>query len=414
MKYQKIRNSLLSNTRRQESALVSLKMLLIAFVLISLVYQGCKKVEDPPPQEALGPIVLDCNFFETDQILENDPNRAVDYQVSCVAQVDGEITIKAGVVIEFEDDAGLYVDDGFLKVEGTSSSKVVFTGVNKVKGSWRGIFFESKKLNNILEYAVISYGGGNSFNVFGDMANIVIFTEGKVSISNCEINNGKSDGISSLYRGAEISIFDDNTITANEGYPVNSLTEFAQMYTNSNTYTGNGNDYIFLDASYHIKGNRTWQNNDVPFLIDGTILINNGESLILEAGANLLFEDESSIYVNDGAFLSVEGSSSEKVKLTGFIEQPGSWLGIYNESADLRNVIDHAEIAYAGGGGHNVFNDLGTIVLGSDTYQKVTNSIMRDNATDAVCAINAPMADDTIEVENNTIINIPHEVCDED
>lgn len=412
MKYLKLRKLLKNNGSRQESVPVRLKMVLIAFALITLVYQGCKKDEDPPQE--LGPIVLDCKFFETDQVLENDPNRAVDYQVTCVAQVDGEITIKAGVVIEFEDDAGLYVDDGFLKVEGTASSKVTFTGVDKVKGYWRGIFFESTKSNNILEYAVVSYAGGNSFNVFDDRANIVIFSNAKVAINNCEINNGKADGVSSLYRGAEITSFENNMITTNDKYPVNSLSEFAQMYTSSNSYSGNEKDYIFLDASYHIKGNRIWQNNDVPFLIDGTVLINKDESLTLEAGAKLLFEDESSIYVNDGAFLSVEGSTSEKVKLTGFIEQPGSWLGVYNESTDLRNVIDHAEIAFAGGGSHNVFGDLGTIVMGSDSYQKVTNTTMSDAAVDAICAINAPHNDDTVEVSDNTLINIEFEVCDED
>lgn len=412
MKFLKHRELSKTNVSRQESAPFSLKILLVAFALISLVYTGCNKEEDPPTQ--LGPIVLDCNFFETDQVLEDDPNRAVDYQVTCVAQVDGEITIKAGVVIEFEDDAGLYVDDGFLKVEGTSSNKVTFTGVNKVKGSWRGIFFESTKTNNVLEYAVISYAGGNSFNVFGDMANIVISTNAKIAINNCEITNGKADGVSSMYRDVEITSFENNAITSNDGYPVNSLTEFAQVYTNSNSYSGNGKDYIFLDGSYHIKGNRIWQNNDVPFLIDGMVLINKDESLILEAGAKLLFEDESSIYINDGAFLSLEGSASEKVILTGFIEQPGSWLGVFNESTDQRNVIDHAEIAYAGGGAHNVFGDLGTIVMGSDSYQKVTNTTMRDAAVDAVCAINAPHNDDTVEVSDNTLVNIEFEVCDED
>jgi len=124
--------------------------LLPAFLLV----QGCKKDEDPVDTD---PVILDCDYFETDRVLEDDPNRPVDFIVTCVAKVEGDIEIREGVVIEFQDDAGLYVEVGTLKAEGTSSNKVVFTGVNKIKGSWRGIFYASKSTNNILDHAVVSY-----------------------------------------------------------------------------------------------------------------------------------------------------------------------------------------------------------------------------------------------------------------
>lgn len=412
MTYLNFRKLFIAGNRKQDKSQFSLKILLIAFILLSLVYQGCKKEEDPPQQ--LGPIVLDCKFFETDQVLVNDPNRAVDYQVTCVAQVDGEITINAGVVIEFEDDAGLYVDDGYLKAVGSSSSKVIFTGVNKVKGSWRGIFFDSEKTNNILEYAVVSYAGGNSFNVFDDRANIVIFTGAKVTINNCEINNGKEHGVSSLYRNCEILGFSNNIITGNDKYPVVSLTEFGHMYSSTNSYTGNGTDFIFLDGSYEIRGERTWEKNDIPYLIEERVYINDNQSLTIMAGAKLFFEDQSSIYINKGGYLFVDGSEGELVLLSGMVAQPGSWLGVYNGSSDQRNVINYAEIAYAGGGQYNVFGDLGTIVCGSKTYTKVTNTYMRDADQLAECAINAPHAEDEVVVENNTLSGIAHEVCDAD
>lgn len=408
------RKFFITQNDRQNKSRFSLKIILMALALSSMVYQGCKKDEEEDPPQPLGPIVLDCTFFETDQVLVDDPNRAVDYQVTCVAQVDGEITINAGVVIEFEDDAGLYVDDGYLKAIGSASSKIVFTGVNKVKGSWRGIFFESIKTNNILEHAVVSYAGGNSFNVFGDRANIVLFTDAKVTINHCEINNGKEHGISSLYRNSEILGFSNNMITGNDKYPVVSLTEYGHMYSTTNSFTGNGSDYIFLDGSYEIRGERTWEKNDVPYLIEGRVYLDEDQSLTIMAGAELFFEDQSSIYIHKGAYLSVEGTASEMVLLSGLIEQPGTWLGIYNGSSDQRNVINYAEIAYAGGGQHNVFGDLGTVVCGSTTYTKVTNTHMRDADQLAECAINAPHANDEIVVENNTLSGIANEVCDAD
>jgi len=382
--------------------------LLITFFLV----QACKKTDEEPVDT--DPIVLDCDYFETDRVLENDPNRPVDFIVTCVAKVEGDIVVREGVVIEFQDDAGLYVEAGTLKAEGTSSKKVVFTGVNKIKGSWRGIFYASKSTNNILDHVVVSYAGGGSFNVFADLGNVVVFENAKVSITNTEISNGKEYGLNAVWRNTDIRAFNNNTITGNTKYPVISLTEYGHVYDGSNNFVGNDMDYIFLDGSYVIRGNRTWQKTNVPYLIDGAITIDKNESLTIEAGAELRFEDQSEIFVKKGGYLAVNGEASDMVLITGIVNQAGAWLGIMNQSDDLRNVIDFAEIAYAGGGPHDVFGELGTIVLHWDTYQKVTNSTMRDAATGAECAINAPQTNDIIEVENNTIINIPFEVCDPD
>jgi len=404
----------LSNKLKTKRFILDWKLTAIIFALIPalLLVQGCKKEEDEPVEK--DPVVLDCDYFETDRVLEDDPDRPVDFIVTCVAKVEGDIDIREGVVIEFQDDAGLYVEVGTLKAEGTSSKKVVFTGVNKIKGSWRGIFYASKSTNNILDHAVVSYAGGGSFNVFGDLGNVVMFEHAKVAITNTEISNGNEHGLNAVWRNTEIRAFNNNNITGNTKYPVFSLTEYGNMFDASNSFVGNDMDYIFLDGSYVIRGNRTWQKTNVPYLIEGAITIDNGESLTIEAGAELRFEDQSEIFVKAGGYLAVNGEASDMVLITGIVNQPGAWLGIMNQSDDLRNVIDYAEIAYAGGGPHDVFGELGTIVLHWDSYQKVTNSTMRDAATEAECAINAPQTNDAVEVENNTIINILHEVCDPD
>jgi len=403
-----------SNLEKTKKIIPDWALIAIIFALLPafLLIQGCEKEEEKPVEK--DPVVLDCDYFETDRVLEDDPNRPVDFIVTCVAKVEGDIVIKEGVVIEFQDDAGLYVEVGTLKAEGTSSKKVVFTGVNKIKGSWRGIFYASKSTNNILDHAEVSYAGGGSFNVFGDLGNVVVFEHAKLAITNTEISNGNEHGLNAVWRNTEIRAFNNNTITGNNKYPVFSLTEYGSVFDATNSFVGNDMDYIFLDGSYVIRGNRTWQKTNVPYLIDGAITIDKNESLIIEAGAELRFEDQSEIFVKKGGYLAVNGKASDMVLITGIVNQPGAWLGIMNQSDDLRNVIDYAEIAYAGGGPHDVFGELGTIVLHWDSYQKVTNSTMRDAATEAECAINAPQTNDFVEVENNTIINIPHEVCDPD
>lgn len=386
-------------------------MLIPAFVLFTI--QGCDKVENQPDPTNGGndsdPVVLDCNYFTSDRILEDNPDRPVDYIVPCVANVTAKIVVKAGVVIEFEDDAGLHVSTGSLKIEGTQSAKVVFTGVTKVKGSWRGILITSKSINNVFDHAVISYGGGNSFNSNNDRANLICYN-GKVTVTNTEITMGKEHGFSCIYSAGEIVEFKNNKISGNDRYPVVSLTKYGFNFGSTNDFSGNGLGYIFLQGNFFLGDNHTWQNSNVPYLIDGKLSIGDNESLTLEAGAVLLFEDASSIGVEDGGYLASMGTQDNMVTLSGLTEQPGSWLGIINFSDDLRNVIDFTEIAYAGGGAHNSNGDRGTIIVWANASQTVTNSILRDAAPSAGCAIfHYPTA--TLALSGNTILNITNESC---
>ena len=380
--------------------------MILGFSLLSLfAIQGCEETE-----EILEPILLDCSFFQTNQILENDPNRPVDYIVPCVAQVTASIVIKAGVVIEFNDDAGLNVSTGSLKVEGTESEKVVFTGVNKVKGAWRGIFIRSNSVNNVINHAIISYGGGNSFNSNNDRANLICYN-GKVAVTNSEISMGKEHGFSCIYSSGEIMEFTNNVITNNEKYPVYSLTPYGLKFDGSNDFSGNEMDYIYLKGGNVIGGNHTWGKTSVPYLINGSFIISDNQSLKLESDAMLLFEDNSSIVIQEGGYLSSMGEQNNMVTLSGLVSQPGSWKGIINYSADLRNVIDYTEIAYAGGGAHNSNGDLGTIIVWANANQTVTNSILRDAAPAAECAI-LYYSSANLNLSGNTISNIINESCD--
>ncbi|MFO7613545.1 MAG: hypothetical protein R6W71_02795 [Bacteroidales bacterium] len=386
---------------------------LIPFLAIlfaaSLFINGCEKKDDQPPV-MIEPIVLDCNFFKTDQVLENDPNRPVDYIVPCVAQVTANIVIKAGVVIEFEDDAGLNVSTGSLRVEGTATSKVVFTGKIKVKGSWRGIYITSQSVNNILDHAVVSYAGGNSFNSNDDRGNVICYNC-KITVTNTEISNGKEHGFHALYSSTDILAFENNIIKNNDKYPIYSRIEYGYIFSGINELSGNGNDYIYLEGGRSVEDHQTWYSSNVPFFIDGNLRIVSGGSLTLFAGADVRFEYSSSVTIEDGAFLAANGEAGNRVILTGLAEQPGSWKGIINRSGDPRNVIDFAEIAYAGGGAHNSNGDLGTIIVWSGAYQQVTNTILRDAAANAPCAINAPYNNETLVLSDNTVINIDNEEC---
>jgi hypothetical protein len=65
-----------------------------------------------------------------------------DYVVSGTYTVQSDLEIEPGVIIEFEEDAGIYVvESGSLHAEGSLSQPIVFTGTQKIKGHWKGIRF---------------------------------------------------------------------------------------------------------------------------------------------------------------------------------------------------------------------------------------------------------------------------------
>lgn len=380
---------------------------LLAFGMLTM--SSCTKDDDDDNGGGgnLAPIVLDCDFFETDQVLSDDPDRPVDYVVPCYANVRGEIIVQPGVVIEFEDEAGLAIDgSGYLKVEGTASKKVVFTAVNKVKGAWLGIVFYNQSVNNSLDHAAVRFAGGGQFNSNGDIAAVLCYTC-KVTVTNSEISNSAGTGFASTYTSSEVREFSNNVLTDNDNYPVETYLMYAHAFESNNDFTGNAKDYLFVFADRYIEGERTWQALNVPYRVDGFIQMNSDEGLTIEAGAELRFNAESGIY-NYG-YLIVEGTTASPVLLTGYTESPGAWLGIANDSDDVRNLIDHADIAYAGGGQFNSNGDLASVLLWASSYTTISNTTIRDSGSD--CGINMPYSGTTLNTSNLTFTNITTDIC---
>lgn len=382
----------------------SLALLALGMITMS----SCTKDNDDDNDGGgtLPPIVLDCDYFQEDRVLSDDPDRAVDYIVECFADVRGEIIIQPGVVIEFEDEAGLKVNDGYLKVEGSASKKVIFTAVNKVKGAWKGIVYYNQSVNNSLDHAAVRYAGGGTFNSNGDLTAVLCYNC-KVSVTNTEISNSASNGFAVPYSSSEVREFSNNVITDNDNYPVETFLMYAHAFESNNDFTGNTKDYIFVKGNRYIEGERTWQALNVPYRIDGEVQMNSNDGLTIEAGAELRFNAESGI--QNYGFLIIEGTATNPVLLTGFTEVPGAWLGIYNESEDVRNLIDHADIAYAGGGAFNSNGDLGSVIVWANSYTTISNTTIRDSGAD--CGINATYNNETLNTSNLTFTNITTDIC---
>lgn len=74
--------------------------------------------------------------------------------------ITSTITIEPGVELRFRANGGLVIDaTGALVAQGTAEEQVIFTGLEKTKGFWQGIEFRSNSQANVIDHAVVEFGG---------------------------------------------------------------------------------------------------------------------------------------------------------------------------------------------------------------------------------------------------------------
>ncbi|HEX6226216.1 MAG TPA: hypothetical protein VFZ52_17475 [Chryseolinea sp.] len=118
-----------------------------------------------------------------------------DYHVTSSILISGGLAMNPGVTMLMDEGTSIVVsDNGYLRAEGTSGDKIVFTSyaLNKY---WNGLAFNSASSNNILDQSIISNAGLSKFADADQPGNIVVGAAGVVSVKNSLIKNGHGYGI---------------------------------------------------------------------------------------------------------------------------------------------------------------------------------------------------------------------------
>src|SRR5690554_6109857 len=266
-------------------------------------------IDDDPIVE-LPPIVLDCDYFSEDRVLTDDPQRPVDYIITCWANVQGSLKIEAGVVIEFENHAGLRVnlDNKVFEIKGTEAEPVILTGTSKQKGYWRGVFLtEAHNPNNLIEHTVIEYAGSQNLTGSSPVYEGSLALRGvsgtppqALTLNHVEISNGGSVGLDfhGIRKNATVST-SNLTITGNEDVPVKVSAEMAHVFDNTSSYVGNSSDFFNITTSYYELEDQTvaWQKLDVPYLIDGRVHLKKDAHLTIEEGVEMQLKSDAYLQV---------------------------------------------------------------------------------------------------------------------
>ena len=308
--------------------------------------------ENPPMQET---IIISENITERlhlSNVFDN-PDK-FDYLVTGDIHVKALLTIDPNVVIAFEENTAMYVDNpGAIITTAAASSFTTFTGKNKVPGYWKGLIINSNSPLNKLDRVTIEYGGGAIAQGMEVATSLGIDNEGP----------GHLDLVSSIiqYSGAyamavevgakwnteSFNVYRDNIKTirvpASQFGIVSSLSEF---------HNNEENVIEIIGDPIHSTVETLWSplnNNpiDLKYIVKGKIEVVSG--LRIMQGLEFYMDRDSEINITTSGYLVAQGSNQYPIKFRGNESLDGGyWKGISIMSADKKNEMNYVEIQDAG------------------------------------------------------------------
>nr|WP_293834379.1 right-handed parallel beta-helix repeat-containing protein [uncultured Arsenicibacter sp.] len=286
----------------------------------------------------------------TDRVLNPD---LPDYIVTKSIAVNHELTINPGVVIAFERDTRLDINDngGIIIAKGEANNRIRFVGVEKTKGYWAGIMLYSGSNANVFDYVDVMHTGSRTM-LSTTKAGLAFFGSSKAQLALKNTVFTQNDGYGIYVQdGGILREFAANTFSNNTeaGILLNAL-NVAKLDAASKFTGNNGRDVVEISASA-VKDSPevTWAGfaDKTPYRITGTgLTVDTGFKL--SPGVVLEFARDASMMINSGGYLSAVGTATNKVVITGANRTAGYWRGIISYSTSSQNVLENAELSNAG------------------------------------------------------------------
>ncbi len=394
---------------KTETTMKTVKFIFLqpAFLLLLfiVVLSSCTKEEEPPVEPELPPLVIDCSTRVNDgeTFTLEDRNTGIDYIIDCVYLVDGDFMVNPGVTIQFGGDAGIKVSQsGSIQLLGTAQDQVVFTGEDKIRGSWRGVFIQSNDPKNTIEHAKIEYAGGGSFNSNGDQGAVIAYSDTQLNMNNTTLTNSSTYGFNASYGEGDFTLT-NNTITS---CAAPMLVEGAYPSAISGgSYTGNDLDAILVGAD-QITGVHNWSKLDVDYHLPAGLQVIPGGTLTIMPGAVLKFGQDSRLHINEGASgpkpsLIAVGTAADPIVFTSLDNTLRAWRGIYLDTPSTLNEIGFARIENASNSAQ-----LGAIETWYGTVLNVHDVLFKDIPDCAIHQYISNGAPNTLTTSNLSFENV--------
>jgi hypothetical protein len=311
------------------------------------------------------PVVLSEDINE-DLLLEDvyEEEDKADYLVTDLIHVNAQLEIRPGVIIAFEQDKGLQVNQGKLIAIGSAENKIVFTGVKKERGFWKGILIFSNSFSNELDHVKVEYGGSNTFieSLDGHRANIFLggsdISGAALKITNSEIANSTEYGLY-LKGMSSLTGFEANDFQWNAGNAIYIPAREVRNIDATSTFSSNGFNGIETGGTIENFEESNWKalSDGSSYLISSDLLVRSGWSI--QEGAVLEFKSGVSLTVAGTGSISATGSETNPIVFTNHASA-GYWKGMLIDSDSEYNRLSHVEVSYAGSTAFTQFGDLQT------------------------------------------------------
>lgn len=326
------------------------------------------------PEGNKAPITLDCNYFKDNPntVLKDNPEAPVDYIINCFTRIDGKLSIDPGVVIVFEQGAGMeFKNKSSFQMKGNAEKPILLTGKEKTPGYWRGIYSESPSPNNVMSYVTIEYGGGGN-----SKSALAIYKEASnLTMDHCTISNSKFNGMLVKDDASQ----DVNNITlknctfTKNNVPVHTNITRLGMFNGSNHFSGNKNDYIHIDRQT-LSGDATWAKLDVPYFLQDNFMFKDGV-LTVEPGVEIIMSAQNWMHISNKSSLIMLGTPADPIIVRGEHDVAGSWLQLNIDSSSPLNEIGHTIFKNAG---NTTKEPNGAIFLGRSKYLNIHDVVFKN------------------------------------
>jgi len=299
----------------------------------------------------LAVLIYESTLEESAETNWPDLNADARYYVEDWININSYLSISPGAIFDFAEDKAIKVNSpGTFVADAAGSEKIVFTSKNIQAGLyWKGIWVKSNDSRNTLDNVEISYAGNSEWSFSGsDHAAAVALEDGKISLENSTVKNSKNHGLY-LHSGGMLLQFSSNSFMDNQDQAVKLMSDEVKSIDEATTFHGNGWDGVTIYNSA-INEDAEWVdlNGSAKYKFEGWVDIHSG--LTITAGAELVFDQEVALVVKNTGYLSAKGTSGNEITFTSSNETvPILWGGIWIQSSDGRNELDHVSVKYAGG-----------------------------------------------------------------
>ncbi|HEX2874771.1 MAG TPA: hypothetical protein VHP33_26150 [Polyangiaceae bacterium] len=263
------------------------------------------------------------------------------------------LTIAPGTTIQVESggflNVGVYGDASALVAKGTEEEPIVFTSAaaSPAAGDWQCIRVEHGSAATELSYVSIDYAG-SPCNADGAGIEGSLQIKSPARVDHVSVTHSSSHGIYIMPDGA-VRKFEDLTFADNERESLKVSSKQLVKLGQNLTFEDDG-ERILIDNQFALGTSGTVLAQPVPFLVEGTLSIDDDAQVVFDAGLELQLDGGSVQVFN--ADLDVAGTADKPVRFTSAAATPsaGDWGCLFYDAPQGTATIEHAVFEYGGNG----------------------------------------------------------------